>query len=138
MDENSMPQVWKGYRVAIELLNTDGSREKMAFQIVEDALADFTHGFVGESTPIAQALLGHVTGDRVNYSVDDIAEIHVLGVELAETGPDESVIARREATLRKALRQSELANLIAFAASFNSKWGDYDPQSLTDEWENEA
>lgn len=130
-------QIWTGCRVAVELVNLDGSREKMAFQIVPDTLSDFSRGYLGEGTRLAQALMGHRAGERLVYQADDIAEVAILGVELAESGPDESVAERREANIRKAQRQTELANMIAFAASFNSKWGDYDPQSLTDEWEKD-
>ena len=128
-------QIWTGCRVAVELINQDGSREKLAFQIVPDALSDFSRGYLGEGARLAQALLGHRPGERLAYLLDDIAEVVILGAAIAESGPDESVAERREANMRKAQRQTELANLIAFAASFNSKWGDYDPQSLTDEWE---
>jgi hypothetical protein len=130
-------QIWTGCRVAVEFVNLDGSREKMAFQIVPDALSDFSRGYLAEGTRLAQALMGHKAGERLAYQADDIAEVIILGAALAESGPDESIAERREANLRKALRQTELANLIAFAASFNSKWGDYDPQSLTDEWEKD-
>jgi hypothetical protein len=123
--------IWSGCRVAVELVNSDGSREKMAFQIVPDEAADFLRGYLGEGTPLAR----HTAGERLNYQADDIAEVIILGVDVADSGPDKSVAERREAALRKALKQTELANMIAFAASFNSKWGDYDPQSLTDEWE---
>jgi hypothetical protein len=130
-------QIWSGCRVAVEFVNLDGSREKMGFQIVPDALSDFSRGYLAESTRLAQALMGRRAGERLDYQADDIAEVIILGAAVAESGPDESVAERREANLRRALRQTELANLIAFAASFNSKWGDYDPQSLTDEWEKD-
>lgn len=138
MKADHLQVIWSGCRVAIELIGIDQSREKMAFQIVPDELADFPRGFVGESTPLAKALIGHTAGERVAYRVDDIREVVILGVEVAEGLPDRSVIERREAVLRKALRQSELSNLISFAASFNSKWGDYDPESLVDEWEQDS
>lgn len=138
MNADHLQVIWSGCRVAIELIGVDQSREKMAFQIVPDELADFPRGFVGESTPLAKALIGHTAGETVAYPVDDIREVVILGVEVAEGLPDRSVIERREAVLRKALRQSELANLISFAASFNSKWGNYDPESLVDEWEQDS
>ncbi len=137
MDNPEQLQIWNGCLVAIELKYQDGVREKMAFQIVDDELADFEQGFVGEGTPMAQAILGHVTGDEISYRVGDAEEIVILGVDVARTEPDRDVIERREASMRRALRQSELANLIAFASSFNSKWGDYDPKTLIDEWNSD-
>jgi hypothetical protein len=128
-------RIWSGYRVVVDLVNEDGSSERLAFQIVPNELADFLQGYLGEDTPLGKAILGHKAGDRVEYQVEDIVEVRIVGAELADTGPDESVPERRLESLRKALKQTELANMIAFAASFNSKWGDYDPKSLSDEWE---
>jgi type IV secretory pathway protease TraF len=127
--------VWNGSRVAIDLVARDGSVERLAFQIVPDELADFERGYLGKSTPMVRAIVGRAVGEHVAYPIADLSEIHIVGAQEAEQGPDESVAERRAATLRNALKQSELVNMIAFAASFNSKWGDYDPQSLTDEWE---
>ena len=134
-EERPIHTIWSGYRVAVDLVSVDGSIERLAFQIVPDELADFLQGYLGEGTPLGKTIVGRRVGARVDYRVEDIVEVRIVGAELADTGPDESVPERRLETLRKALKQTELANMIAFAASFNSKWGDYDPKSLSDEWE---
>ncbi len=127
--------IWSGYRVVVDLVSDDQSVERLAFQIVPDELADFLQGYLGEGTPLGKAIIGHAVGEHIPYEAADIIEVRIVGAELANTGPDESVPARRMESMRKALKQTELANMIAFAASFNSKWGDYDPKSLSDEWE---
>lgn len=127
--------VWNGYRVVVDLIDQQGAAERLAFQIVPDELADFLQGYLGEGTPLGRAIIGRQVGERIEYLADDIVAVQIVGAELANTGPDDSVPERRLESLRKALRQTELANMIAFAASFNSKWGDYDPKSLSDEWE---
>ena len=127
--------VWNGYRVVVDLIDQQGAGERLAFQIVPDELADFLQGYLGEGTPLGRAIIGRKVGERIEYLADDIVAVQIVGAELANTGPDDSVPERRLESLRKALRQTELANMIAFAASFNSKWGDYDPKSLSDEWE---
>ena len=143
MSELTFPQsenmpdeiIWSGYRVVVDLVSDDQGVERLAFQIVPDELADFLQGYLGEGTPLGKAIIGHSVGEHIPYKAADIIEVRIVGAELANTGPDESVPARRMKSMRKALKQTELANMIAFAASFNSKWGDYDPKSLSDEWE---
>ncbi len=137
-DKSSSEPIWSGYRVVVDLLSEDGSSERLAFQIVPDELADFLQGYLGEGTPLGLAILGHMVGERIAYRADDIVAVEIIGAQLAVSGPDESVPERRMEALRKALKQTELANMIAFAASFNSKWGDYDPKSLSDEWEQNS
>lgn len=132
------PAVWTGCLVAVELVNSDHSKELLSFQIVPDHLADFSRGFVAEGSRLAQALMGRFAGERIPYPVDDIESVAILGVQLAEKPPDEGIARQRQENLARALRQTELANMIAFAASFNSKWGDYDPARLTEEWEKGA
>jgi len=134
-NKTSAVTVWNGYRVVVDLLDREGGAERLAFQIVPDDLADFLQGYLGEGTPLGKAIIGRQVGERIEYLADDIVALKIIGAEPADTGPDDSVPERRMESLRRALRQTELANMIAFAASFNSKWGDYDPKSLSDEWE---
>jgi len=115
------------------LIDAAGGGEALSFDIVPDKLADFKNGFLGEKTPLAQAISGHFAGDRLPYRVDEIVEIHILDVQRSQAKPDEGIEARREAALRKAVKQSELTSTVLFASSYNGKWGDYDPSGLTEE-----
>ena len=63
----------------------------------------------------------------------DIRRVRIAAVTPTDEGPDRGVALRREATLRKAVDQSDLTNAILFASSFNGKWGDYDPAGLMEE-----
>ena len=126
-----------GAHVDLELIDASGGREALSFDIVPDKLADFKNGFLGEKTPLAQAISGHFAGDQVPYRVDEIVEIHILDVQRSLAKPDEDIQARRQAALQKAVKQSDLTNAVLFASSFNGKWGDYDPSGLTDEIEKE-
>lgn len=126
-----------GAHVELELIDASGGQETLSFDIVPDKLADFKNGFLGEKTPLAQAISGHFAGDRVPYRVDEIVEIHILDIQRSQAKPDEGIEARRQAALRKAVRQSDLTNAVLFASSFNGKWGDYDPTGLTEEMEEE-
>ena len=70
-----------GAHVDLELIDASGGREALSFDIVPDKLADFKNGFLGEKTPLAQAISGHFAGDHVPYRVDEIVEIHILDVQ---------------------------------------------------------
>ena len=124
-----------GTFVEIELIDSEDQREGLSFNISVDAQADFKNGFLGEGTPLAQAIMGHPAGAIVPYRVDEIEAVQILSVQPGQAAPAQDVAARRQETLRKAAEQSDLTNTILFASSFNSKWGDYDPTSLLDEWE---
>jgi hypothetical protein len=126
-----------GAHVDLELIDASGSREPLSFEIVPDKLADFKNGFLGEKTPLAQAIHGRFAGEHVPYRVDEIVEIHILDVQRSQVKPDEGIQARREAALRKAVKQSDLTSTVLFASSYNGKWGDYDPSGLDEEAKDE-
>jgi hypothetical protein len=125
-----------GTHVSLELVDASGALEVLSLDIVPDKLADFKNGFLGEKTPLAQAISGHFAGERIPYLVDEIVEIHILEVQRSQVSPDTGIEARRQAALRKAVRQSDLTNAVLFASSFNGKWGDYDPSGLIEEMED--
>ncbi len=124
-----------GAFVEIEFITSGGERESLSFQLVVDAQADFKNGYLGEGTPLAQAILGHPAGDTVPYQADEIEAVEILSVQPGRAAQGEDVAARRQETLRKAAEQSDLTSTILFASSFSGKWGDYDPTSLMDQWE---
>ena len=126
-----------GAHVDLELIDASGGREALSFDIVPDKLADFKNGFLGEKTPLAQAINGHFTGERVPYQVDEIIEIHILDVQRSQVKPDLGIEARRQAAMQKAVKQSDLTSTVLFASSYNGKWGDYDPSGLDEEAKDE-
>ena len=129
MDEtaNVPLQVGLGTHVEVELLDESGGSERLAFDIVPDNQADFAHGFLGVGTPLAQAILGQVTGNAVPYRVGDIVEARILSVMSGVRTPSADVEAKRQAVIQQAVAQSEQISDMAFALAVGSKWGDYDP-----------
>ena len=125
-----------GAHVDLELIDISGGREPLSFDIVPDKLADFKNGFLGEKTPLAQAIMGHFAGEHMPYHVDEIVEIHILDVQRSQVKPDQGIEARRQAAMQKAVNQSDLTSTILFASSYNGKWGDYDPSGLDEEVED--
>ena len=122
-----------GAHVDLELIDASGGREALSFDIVPDKLADFKNGFLGEKTPLAQAISGHFAGERLPYQVDEIIEIHILNVQRSQVKPDKGIEARRQAAMQKAVNQSDLTSTVLFASSYNGKWGDYDPSRLDED-----
>ncbi len=133
MDDPLITSADLGCRVEIELVDESGGCERMAFEIVADAQADFAAGYLGKSTPLAKALIGQSAGSVIPYRMGDVVEVRLLAVGPG-SGPAVDIASRREENYQKALRQSERTNAIIYASSMNSKWGDYDPSGIEDNW----
>jgi Transcription elongation factor, GreA/GreB, C-term len=119
-----------GSEVEIELVDRAGNKEKLKFVIVEDKSADFSLGYLSESTPLAKALLGEKAGTILPYLKDDILSIVILNVTRSMNKPPEDTAEKREAMMQKTIREVQDTNAIVFASSFSGKWGDYDPDSI--------
>ena len=115
-----------GTHVLLELITEDSQTEQHEFDLVTDRSADFARGFLGESTPLAQAILGQPAGRTLLYQNADIRAVRILAVTPSQAIPEDAE-ARRQESLRKVVHQSESTNAILFASSFSGKWGDYDP-----------
>lgn len=126
------PQIWPGRHVTLELTYGPGDVERLELDVVPDDYADFERGFLGESTPLAKAISGHHAGDVVHYRASDGPQIRVsiLAVERELRNPPKDLSARREETIRKAVKDSQDTDAILFASSFSGKWGDYDPNAV--------
>ena len=126
-DANAPLRVGLGLYVEVELVGESGASERLVFDIVPDAQADFVHGFLGVSTRLAQAILGQSAGSIVPYQVGDAVEVRILSVMPGVRAPSDDVAARRQAVIQQAIAQSDLISDMAFALAVGSKWGDYDP-----------
>jgi hypothetical protein len=87
---------------------------------------------IGESTPLAKAIIGHEAGAHLPYRVGDALRVHLKNITMSLNSEPVDLTDRREDTLRKAVKESDRANAIIFASSMNSKWGDYDPSGIED------
>jgi hypothetical protein len=130
MTEDSNLKIWNGRHVELELRYTDGETEKLSLDVVADTAADFERGCIGESTPLAKAILGRTAGETVSYSG---GRVRILTVSQSQNQAPEDTAKRREETIQKAVRDSDRTSQILFASSFNGKWGDYDPDSIQEE-----
>jgi hypothetical protein len=116
-----------GTHVEVELIDEAGERERLEFDLVPDKQADFANGFLGESTPLAQAILGQSAGSVVAYRVGDIVKVSILTVTSDARVPVEDVAAKRQAVVQQVVAESNRISDMVFALAVGSKWGDYDP-----------
>jgi hypothetical protein len=121
-------------RVEIEMVSKNKTREKLNIVLVPDAAADFDKGLLGVGTPLAQTILGHGAGETLAYTRGDIVEINILSVQENAPSPAPTTDARQE-TLRRARDKAQHANMVSFALTFDSKWGDYDPTNIQEDWD---
>ena len=124
-----------GTHVEVELVDESGAGELLAVDIVPDSQADFSSGFLGAGTPLAQAILGQPAGSVVSYKVGDILQVRILKVTSNASAPPADVEAKRQAVIQQAIAQSELVSDMAFALAVGSKWGDYDPGEIASDQE---
>jgi hypothetical protein len=125
-----------GTHVEVELIDQQDSAELLAFDIVSDESADFEHGFLGAGTPLAQAILGQLVGSVIPYRMGDVSRVRIVSVDRSQIIAPTDAAERRQAALKKARDQAERTSAEIFAASYSSKWGDYDPAGIAD-WSEE-
>lgn len=128
-------KIAEGARVEIELVAQDKSREKLQFILVPDVAADFDKGLLGIGTPLAQTIVGHAANETLEYKRGDIVAVKILSVEANVEAPAPDAGEQREESLRRARDKAELASMVSFALTFDSKWGDYDPEQIVKQYE---
>ena len=119
----------------LRIRSESGTREQLAFDIVPDSEADFSSGYLGVGTPLAQAISGQRAGSVVPYRVGDIIEVRILTVGISGRSPTKNVAADRQAVIQKAISKSDLADAVRFALTVDQKWGDTDPEGIASNWE---
>lgn len=119
-----------GTRVEVEMVSELGDSERLTFDIVPDSAADFTAGFLGAGTPLAQAIMGRSAGSVVPYRVGDMAEVHILAVTLSERRAADDAAEARQALTQEAVERAKLDEMVQLALTVNVKWGDYDPEGI--------
>jgi hypothetical protein len=136
MQDSSPPEplVQIGSHVLVELLDSSGEAQQLEFDLVPDVSADFSRGYLGLSTPLAQAILGQPAGAVLPYDQADILQVKILSVAPPASLPLADLAQQREEAARKALQQVQQTSAMIFASSFSGKWGDYDPEGIA-HWE---
>lgn len=119
-----------GCHVEVELIDRGGKTDRLGVDIVPDEVADFAHGFLGASTPLAKILAGEKEGTVIPYLKDDIYAIKILSVTASTRKPIEDAVKKRQEKMKRTMQEVEHTNAVVFASSFSGKWGDYDPDSI--------
>jgi len=119
-----------GTRIEVEMVSELGDSERLTFDIVPDNAADFTAGFLGAGTPLAQAIMGRPAGSVVPYRVGDLVEVRILAVALSARRAAGDAAEARQALTQEAVERAKLDEMVQLALTVNVKWGDYDPEGI--------
>ncbi len=132
---SAKPRARLGCQIELELLSRSGDRERWMFDLVPDEQADYQSGFLGVRTPLAQAILGEKVGVTIPYFTDELMAVEILSIRESTRKLISDAAARREAALKDAKDQIEFTSAVLFAASVDTKWGEYDADGLDyEEW----
>jgi hypothetical protein len=135
LTNQSEPQPVARYtRVEIDLIDPSGESERMSFCIVPDAQADFYAGFLGESTPLAQAIIGKTPDSQASYYANGLTRVKILSVTPVDRAEIGEAAEKRKAAVRAAVTQAERTSALIYATSVDSKWGDYDADGMIEGW----
>lgn len=131
-NQQPLQQVGLNTHVEVELIDTDGNTEPLAFDLVRDDAANLDQGRLSVNTPLGKAIRGKRVGTEFAYSRGDICRVRILRVSpLAAPLPDDAA-ERRQSILDEARRKAERTNADMFASSFSGKWGDYNTDEMKD------
>ncbi|HBY08759.1 MAG TPA: hypothetical protein DEH22_13625 [Chloroflexi bacterium] len=119
-----------GCWVEIDLIARSGARERLEFDLVPDGQADYQAGFLGVSTPLAKAILGEAAGTLIPYFTEELMGVEILSINESSRKPAQDAAARRQSAVNEARDQIEFTNAVLFAASTDTKWGEYDADGL--------
>jgi hypothetical protein len=133
MNDETRTQVGQDCHVEVELLDEENNGERLEFDLVSEAAADFASGRLGVNSPLGKAIRGKFVGSVVDYAMDDIRKVRIIRVQPVQSKPNEDAAARRQAILDEALRKAESTNADMFASSYSGKWGDYNSSDAVDD-----
>lgn len=128
--DSAMLRAGPGTRVEVELIDDRDQAERLAFDIVPDASADFNHGFLGAGTPLAQAIAGRAPGAVVPYRRADIRQVRIVAIRPSTRAAAPDAAERRQALADEAVSKSQHEDAVRLALTVDVKWGDYDPEGL--------
>jgi len=119
-----------GCLVKIDLIARSGERERLEFDLIPDAQSDYQAGFLGVSTPLAQTILGESAGTLIPYFTEELMAVEIISICKSIRKPAANAAAQRQSAVDAARDQIEFTNAVLFAASTDTKWGEYDADGL--------
>jgi len=122
--------VQSGCCVEIEMIYRSGNREPLIFDLVSDEQADFENGFIGVSTPLANALIGESCGYVIPYFTPEFLAIQIISIQKSSRTPETNKYLSRKESIEETLEQIEFRDAVLFASSTGTKWGSYDADGL--------
>ncbi len=123
--------------VVVALIDQEGGREELEFDLVTDAAADFDARLLGIGTPLGKAISGRRAGSVAPYRLGDLCEVAILAVAPTAAPVATDAAERRQVALEKATLAVAKTNAQIFASTFEGKWGGYNPDGM-DAWDDDA
>lgn len=132
--EGTELRVIVGMRVAVEIKDREGRGERLEFDLVSDKESDFSAGLVSERAPLAQAILGRLIDETVQYlppsgtqQTVTILSIEWSGAERARPASDRSHVLEevQDQIARRESRQIALTTELHY--------GSIDPDGIKEE-----
>jgi Transcription elongation factor, GreA/GreB, C-term len=117
-----------GASVTLELLGDD-EPERLTLVIVPDEQADFYAGYLGESTPLAKAIISHSAGEIIHCQTGQVRIIEVTPIENSTQQAKENAALRKK-SVEQARKEIDRTNAIVFSSTIEGKWGEYDTDAI--------
>lgn len=124
-------------QVDLELIDPSGEIDRISVIIVPDDQADYYAGYLGESTPLARAILGKHAGTVASYYANGLIKVKILKVSVVGKTEPGQAAAQRKAAVQQAITDAERTNAMIFATSVAGKWGDYDADGMIEAWDQD-
>lgn len=123
-----------GMHVTVEIEEKANSRERYEFDLVRDKRSDFSAGLVSELAPLAQAILGHTSGEIVQYLAPSGTQqtVTILGIQPSAQGPEQPISDRDKVLgqVKAGIARRE-SRQIALTAELH--YGSIDPDGIEEE-----
>lgn len=123
---DEVTQVGVNTHVVVQLIAGTEGVETMEFDLVRAKSADIDAGFLGDTSPLAKAILGQSVGATMAYTMGDITAVRIVAISQRHAVPPDDTATQRQAKLEEAVRKAERTNAEMFASSYGSKWGGYE------------
>ena len=93
----------------------------MIVNLVPEGEADFYSGYLGEHTPLAEAILGRPAGSLTSYYANGLQRVKILSVTPFDPDEARGAADDRKAAFQQAVTDAERTSAIVFASSYTGK-----------------
>jgi hypothetical protein len=127
-------RVTVGMRVTVEIREQKGKVERLVFDLVPDKESNFSSGLVSERAPLAQAILGRLSGETVQYLAPSGSQQIVTVLSIEPSGIERSRPAsNRDQVLGEVQDRIARRESRQIALTTELHYGSIDPDGIKEE-----